>query len=75
MLRQWKDLPIKDDGTGGDWEQSTGLSKQAQKRKDKQEQMKKEQDFGGLPCQAVALSSWSVDVTFDVTCTVSCMVS
>lgn len=32
-----------DDGTGGEWEQSTGLTKQAQKRKEKQEQMKKEQ--------------------------------
>jgi len=33
-----------DDGTGGEWEQSTGLSKQAQKRKEKQEQIKKEQE-------------------------------
>eukprot|EP00438_Fugacium_kawagutii_P006905 Skav221029 [mRNA] locus=scaffold576:168998:170244:- [translate_table: standard] len=34
---------VEDDGTGGEWEQSTGLSKQAQKRKEKQEQIKKEQ--------------------------------
>ena len=66
---------IEDDGTGGEWEQSTGLSKQAQKRKEKQEQMKKEQDFQRLRCQAVALTSWSVYVSFDVSCTVSCMVS
>ncbi|CAK9033496.1 Zinc metalloprotease ZmpB [Durusdinium trenchii] len=31
-----------DDGTGGEWEQSTGLSKKAEKRKEKQEMMKKE---------------------------------
>ncbi|CAE7571319.1 SCP160 [Symbiodinium natans] len=32
-----------DDGTGGDWEQSTGLSKKAEKRKEKEEQRKREQ--------------------------------
>eukprot|EP00435_Cladocopium_sp_Y103_P056725 s129_g19.t1 len=66
---------LRDDGTGGEWEQSTGLSKKAQKRKEKQEQIKKEQGFQRLRCQAVAPTSWSVDVSFDVSCTVSCTVS
>lgn len=41
---------LKDDGTGGEWEQSTGLSKQAQKRKEKQEQIKKEQEHCSKHC-------------------------
>ncbi|CAJ1349539.1 unnamed protein product [Effrenium voratum] len=32
-----------DDGSGGDWEQSTGLSKKAEKRKEKQDMIKKQE--------------------------------
>ena len=38
----------EDDGSGGDWEQSTGLSKKAEKRKEKQDMIKKQEVRGAF---------------------------
>ncbi|CAE7643024.1 FUBP1 [Symbiodinium sp. CCMP2592] len=43
MASRGSEETTEDDGTGGDWEQSTGLSKKAEKRKEKEEQRKREQ--------------------------------